>query len=144
MTLHVPNLAPQPTGQELDRFWEFTAAGEVRLPRCGSCGRWLPVSIRRCPDDGAMPDWQLVPSTGRVYSMTVVHHSFLPAGSTEVPYAVALVELDGVDGVRLLAAVEAESPTAVQVGTAVRLGLHAFDTHTLPIVRVDAVAEKPG
>lgn len=141
MTLHVPNVAPQPSGSELDRFWAFTAAGEIRLPRCLGCGRWLPVSARRCPADGTMPEWQRVPDIGRIFSLTVVHRSFLAEGSTKVPYAVALIEFDGIEGVRLLAVVDADSPGDVEIGKVVRLGLRQFATHALPIAHIDAIAE---
>ena len=44
--------------------------------------------------------WLPVSGRGQIYSFVIYHHPFHPAYTEEVPYAVALVELD--EGVRML------------------------------------------
>jgi uncharacterized OB-fold protein len=50
---------------------------------------------------------------GRIYSFVVYHRAFHPAYVEEVPYAMALVELD--EGVRLLLRVVDCSPEALAI-----------------------------
>jgi uncharacterized OB-fold protein len=83
-------------------FWDGVAAGELRVSRCSSCGRWqwYPDDVGPCCP-GAEYEWVPVDGTGSVYAHTTIRRSFLPGEST-APYVVGLVELDGVDGVRLV------------------------------------------
>ena len=83
-------------------FWEGVAAGELRISRCSSCRRWqwYPDDVGPCCP-GATYDWTPVAGTGCVYAFTRIRKSFLP-GESAAPYVVGLVELDGVEGVRLV------------------------------------------
>jgi uncharacterized OB-fold protein len=47
--------------------------------------------------------WTTTSGTGRLYSWTTVHHTFLPAFATVVPYLVGLVALDEDPAVRVAA-----------------------------------------
>jgi uncharacterized OB-fold protein len=85
-------------------FWDAFTREEIVLPRCSSCQRvqWYPDSTGPdCP--GAIFEWISVPTTGTVYSLTRVHRRFLPDGEPVLPFVVGFVELDGVDGARLVA-----------------------------------------
>jgi uncharacterized OB-fold protein len=89
-------------------FWEGVDAGELRLGRCSSCQRWqwYPDDVGPCCP-GATYEWTAVAGTGTVHTFTTVRRSFLPGAST-APYTVGLVELDGVDGVRLVSNLDAD------------------------------------
>jgi uncharacterized OB-fold protein len=90
-------------------FWEAAAAHRLMLPRCGACGRfWFPPS-RRCPHC-LSPDvqWVEAKGTGRIYSFVVFHRVYHPAFADDVPYAVAIVELD--EGPRLLSNIVGTPP----------------------------------
>jgi uncharacterized OB-fold protein len=85
-------------------FW--TAMNEERLvlPRCSVCGRWqwYPDDVGAdCP--GAELQWEPVSTSGTIHTMTRVERAFLPGGQNDVPFTVIFVELDGVDGPRLVA-----------------------------------------
>ena len=88
-------------------FWAAIDEERLALPRCSACGRW-----QWYPDDagadcpGAELRWEAVATTGTIYTMTTVERAFLPGGQDDVPYTVVLVELDGVDGPRLVANLE--------------------------------------
>lgn len=89
-------------------FYAGLAEGRLLMPRCSECGRvdWYPTGrCRQCgkPD----PAWFEVVETPRLYSFTRVEHAFTPADRSRVPYLVALVSFDGLDGVRLVAGLEA-------------------------------------
>ena len=51
-----------------------------------------------------------------MYSYTIVHQAFLPALADRVPYVVAVIELDGVDGVRFISNLVDVAADAVRVG----------------------------
>ncbi|HEV8295869.1 MAG TPA: OB-fold domain-containing protein [Acidimicrobiales bacterium] len=109
-----------PRDDDLDApFWTAIDEGHIELPRCTVCERW-----QWYPDDagtdcpGGSLRWEAVALTGTVYSMTWVERPFLPVGGEDVPYVVGFVELDGVDGVRLVANIVDDG--VVRVGSRVR------------------------
>jgi uncharacterized OB-fold protein len=85
-------------------FWAAIDDQRIVLPRCSRCGRW-----QWYPDDagadcpGAELQWVPVATTGTLHTMTTVERPFLPGGQADVPYTVVFVELDGVEGPRLVA-----------------------------------------
>lgn len=82
-------------------FWESCRNGQLRLPRCLRCTAWRFPPGPVCPHCGSIEaEWTLTSQRGRIHSFVVYHRPFHPAYATEVPYAVALVDLD--EGVRML------------------------------------------
>ena len=65
------------------------------MPRCDDCKRyWFPPSLL-CPRcNSANWTWTKTSGRGRVFSYVVYHRVYHPAFAQEVPYAVAVVELD--------------------------------------------------
>ncbi len=111
--------APRVTA-ETRPYWEGAAAAELRYQWCRPCGRpqfYPRVACAAC--GGRELEWR--PSAGRgvVYAVTVVHRAPSPAFRGDVPYAIALVDLD--EGFRMLANVIDADPAAVTIGTRVRL-----------------------
>jgi uncharacterized protein len=91
-------------------FWDAVADRRLVVPRCSICGRWQwypPAAGTDCA--GGQLVWEDVASRGSIYSFTTVHRSFLPGGRERVPYTVGLVDLDGVDGPRLVANLDSET-----------------------------------
>jgi uncharacterized OB-fold protein len=87
----------------------FTAAtqGVLLLRRCRTCGTWmsptggLATPLRpRCVDcfSGEL-EWAPARGRGTLYSFALMHQVYDPALADEVPYNIAVVELD--EGVRL-------------------------------------------
>ena len=85
-------------------FWTAIGEGRIEMPRCSSCHawQWYPDDLG-ADCDGATLVWEEVARTGTVYAATRVVRAFLPNGRNDVPFVVGFVELDGVDGVRLVA-----------------------------------------
>jgi len=82
-------------------YWLGLAEGELRLPRCTGCHRWLWPPQRRCAACGTYGlDWVSVEPVGSVYSWTRTWYPFVP--ERPLPYCVVLAEVDGTDGARLL------------------------------------------
>jgi uncharacterized OB-fold protein len=91
---------PHPSPESIP-FWEGASAKKLMLPRCNSCGRfWFPPSqrCRHCLSDDFT--WWESAGQGRIYSFVVYHRVYHPAFENDVPYVVAIVELD--EGPRIL------------------------------------------
>ena len=85
-------------------FWDGINARQLRLPRCSICGRWQWYPEPSGTDcSGGQLIWHPVAHSGTLYSFSTVHRSFLPGGRDRVPYTVGMIDLDGVDGPRLVA-----------------------------------------
>ena len=90
---------PRPS-EDSAPFWEAAHKGELRMQRCGDCGhiRFPPALLcARCLSERA--EWVLLSGRGTVFSWIVVHQSQHPAFNTDVPYNVAIIELE--EGPRL-------------------------------------------
>ena len=98
-------------------FWAGTAEGELRVQRCRQCQqpRFYPrLLCPKCWSDDA--EWVVTSGVGTIYSYSVVHRSPWEALADEVPYVVALVDLD--DGVRLFTTIT-DDPDLVRIGSRV-------------------------
>lgn len=76
-------------------FW--AAARELRLvmPECTHCGylQWPPERV--CPEcQHTDREWREFPAEGTLWSYAVYHRALDPAFADDIPYVVALVELD--------------------------------------------------
>jgi uncharacterized OB-fold protein len=104
-------------------FWAGTAAGELRIQRCGKCGTLRHPPGPMCPRcrkpqqaPGGEGGYAVAAGTGEVYSYVVHHHPPVP-GKT-LPFVVALVELP--EGVRIVGELLGVRPDQVRVGLPVR------------------------
>ena len=116
-------------------FWDGTAAGELRIQRCGGCGALRHPPGPMCPACGAArPDYVVAAGTGEVYSYVVQHHP--PVPGKQLPIVVALVALP--EGVRMVGELLGADSERVRVGLPVRVEfVRIDDTLTLPAWRED-------
>ena len=76
-------------------YWEAAARGELAIPKCVGCGRWVWYPAPECAAcGGADMPWTRTAGHGELYAWTTVHHTFLPEYADLVPYTVGLVALD--------------------------------------------------
>jgi uncharacterized OB-fold protein len=117
-------------------FWDGTAAGELRIQRCGGCGALRHPPGPMCPACGAArPGYVVAAGTGEVYSYVVQHHP--PVPGKQMPLVVALVALP--EGVRMVGELLGVSPDRARIGLPVRVEfVRIDDTLTLPAWREDA------
>lgn len=116
-----------PTIDELNApFWQGCQAGRLHLQRCGECGRLRYPIASLCPHCLSEKfGWEPVSGRGRIYSFTVFRHAYNEAWRNQVPYVVALIELE--EGPFMLTDVVGAAPEDVRVGLSVRA---LFDTVT--------------
>lgn len=97
MTTVAPRITP-PLDDDNREFWTGGARGELRLPCCADCRRWVFPPSLRCPDCGGSAVYGPVSGRGRVFTYTVSRHQFHP--EVPVPFVIAIVELVEQDGLR--------------------------------------------
>ena len=114
-------------------FWAGTAAGELRVQRCGDCGALRHPPGPRCLSCGAMTAGYVVAAgTGEVYSYVVHHHP--PVPGKKLPVVIALVQLP--EGVRMTGELLGAGPAEVRIGLPVRAEFVRIDDElTLPAWR---------
>ncbi|HXJ02746.1 MAG TPA: Zn-ribbon domain-containing OB-fold protein [Micropepsaceae bacterium] len=116
---HPRKPSPRPSPESLP-FWNGAKAHRLMLPRCHACGQfWFPPSqrCRHCLSSDFA--WEHVAGTGCIYSFVVYHRVYHPAFEAEVPYVVAIVELD--EGPRLLTNIVGTDPDDVRCDARVRV-----------------------
>ncbi|HEY7012831.1 MAG TPA: bifunctional MaoC family dehydratase N-terminal/OB-fold nucleic acid binding domain-containing protein [Streptosporangiaceae bacterium] len=125
-----------PVSRDTQFFWDGTAAGELRIQRCGACGRLRHPPGPICPVCGAArPGYVVAAGTGEVYSYVVQHHP--PVPGKQLPIVVALVALP--EGVRMVGELLGTGPDQVRIGLPVRVEFVRIDDElTLPAWREDS------
>jgi len=123
-------------------FWEGTAAGELRIQRCATCGALRHPPGPMCPACGAAATagvagrgggegYTVAAGTGEVFSYVVHHHP--PVPGKRLPMVVALVQLP--EGVRILGELPGVRPDQVRIGMPVRVTFVPAGPMSLPAWR---------
>jgi uncharacterized OB-fold protein len=88
------------------------------LPRCADCGHFHWYPMRLCPHClSSEIVWHGVDPKGTIFTHTTVRHAFSSSrDESQTPYDVALVELPGARGVRLVAEVVGASKNTIAIG----------------------------
>ncbi|HEX7740693.1 MAG TPA: OB-fold domain-containing protein [Marmoricola sp.] len=103
-----------------DFFWEGTAAGELRIQKCGNCGALRHPPGPTCPQCLTFDrEYVVSAGTGTVFSYVVHHHPPIPGH--QLPIRLALVDLD--EGVRMVATADAD----VEIGDRVQVAFRRID-----------------
>ena len=103
---------PKPSPESVP-YWKAAAQHRLELPQCEACEQfWFPPS-RSCPH--CLSDkvgWTQVSGRGKVFSFVIYDRVYHPAFAEEVPYVVAVIELD--EGPRLVSNIVAIAPDDVR------------------------------
>jgi uncharacterized protein len=93
-------------------YWDGVAERVLRYQQCGSCQRSVFPARRYCPFCASEDlQWHESAGRGRLYTYSVVELGALPAFQDQVPYTIAVVELD--EGFRMTSRLEDAEPDAV-------------------------------
>jgi hypothetical protein len=121
---------PVPTAETLP-YWEGCREGVLRYQFCTACRRPQFYPRVRCAGcGGAGLEWRVSRGLGTVHAVTVVHRAPQPAFGADVPYAIALVDLD--EGFRMMGNVVGGDPQAVAIGDRVRVTFERRGEAALP------------
>lgn len=101
-------------------FWDACRAGRLSLQRCSPCGHLrypISASCPRCLS--AEFAWTEVCGRGTVFSYVVFHQAYHPGFKDDLPYNVALVQLE--EGPRMYSNIVGTPNDAVRIGDAVEV-----------------------
>lgn len=104
-------------------YWESVRRHQMRLQRCRACRRFVFYPRPLCPFcfDGPL-EWAPVSGRGVIYAFTVVYRAPAPEFQPDLPYTVALVDLE--EGARMMTTIvsrPAASAAPITIGTAVEV-----------------------
>jgi uncharacterized OB-fold protein len=125
----LPDLSDERTAE----YFAGAARGELVLPRCDSCNRFVWYPEEECPHCGAQAfTWTRVSGRGRVFTWTVVRRAFLPAFEEMVPFVTALVSLDEDPAVRIVSYIVDCEPDALAADLPVEVVFRPLQFPTVP------------
>ncbi len=116
-------------------FYRYCKNHELRFQRCTGCGTWRHVPRDMCAQCGSW-EWEWAKSNGRgkLFTWTVVTLAMYPAFAEEVPYAVALIEME--EGPRIVSRIVDVAPEDLYMDMPLELIFEAVtDEVTLPKFR---------
>ena len=94
MTQDIAKPLPEPD-EPSKPFFDAAMEGKLLLMRCSACGTFRLPARQHC--DECLSDqftWEPARGTGTVRSFVVMHQRYHPAFVPEIPYNIAIVELD--------------------------------------------------
>lgn len=93
---------PRPT-PETAEYWAAAARGELRMPYCPACQKYVFYPREACPGCWSTDlTWRTLSGRGRLFSY-LISHIAAPGFEADVPYAIAIVELD--EGPKLMSSI---------------------------------------
>jgi len=131
---------PHPVPDTVSQFyWDGARRCELMCLRCRRCARFHHPPEVACPYCGGTSlQEEALGGKGVVFASAVVRQPFDQAFVAEVPYVVALIELDEQPGLRILANVRGAESEAPSPGTPVRVEFEDRGGCSLPQFVVDA------
>ena len=113
-------------------YWDAAREGRLDIPLCDDCGQhhFYPRAVcPHCYSDKLKFD--TVSGRGTVHTYTVASRPAGPAFADDVPYVVALIDLE--EGPRMMSRIETDDPEAVRIGSEVEVVfIKATDEVTFP------------
>lgn len=115
-------------------FWTAGRDRELRIVRCNDCGYYIHPPSPRCPrclSENVEPS--PVSGRGRVYTYTVNRRAWSPG--LEVPYVIAIVQLDEQPDLRLMANIVGGSVDDVAIDMPVQVEFREQGEAFVPVFR---------
>lgn len=106
----LPELTPENTA-----YWTGGADGKLMIAFCDDCSAAIhppQVVCPKCLSGSVKP--RAVAGTGTVYTYTVNHQAWMPGMA--VPFVLAVVDVDGAPGVRVMGEVVGAAGQSVKIG----------------------------
>lgn len=88
-------------GKLADEFYAFAREGKLCIQKCSDCDAWHHIPRERCSQCGSFSlDWAECSGQGTLFSWTETSTPPLPSLQDDVPFIVALIELQ--EGPRII------------------------------------------
>ena len=124
-----------PLDDDNREFWTSGALGELRLPYCATCERFVFPLTLTCPTCGGSAAYRPLSGRGRVFTYTVNHHRYHP--EVPVPYVIGIVELLEQEGLRFTTNIVNCPLESVDIGLAVRVVFEQHGEAYVPLFQPD-------
>ncbi len=123
----LPSISP-----ETKRYWDACKRGQLLTQKCTDCGEYQFYRRAFCSHCWSYNVEDVVSSgKGTVWTYTVTNQNRAPGYRDEVPYVVALVELEG--GIKMFTNIVECNPEDVKIGMPVEVVFQkATDDITIP------------
>ncbi len=114
---------PVPVPDDLSKpFWKAAKERSLSIQRCQHCGYYSHPPDVVCPKcRGLEPSFKFEPVSGRgrIKSWIVMQDAFLPGFVDDLPFVIAIVELEEQEGLRLVTRLVNSSDANVKIGAPV-------------------------
>lgn len=131
---------PRPN-PETTAYWEGCRKHELLIQRCSHCGEYQfypRILCSACMSEHV--EWVQAAGCGRVLTFTIVRRAVSEAYAPDVPYVVALIQLE--EGPKMMSNVIQCNPDSVVVGMPVEVVFEDWSEEiTVPKFRPAAIAE---
>ncbi|MBA3652760.1 MAG: Zn-ribbon domain-containing OB-fold protein [Actinobacteria bacterium] len=104
---------PQPDNVSAP-FWAAAAEGKVLFQECPECGHRQFYPRAMCTDCAAETEWREASGRGTVHTFTVIRQNWAEPFRGELPYVVAMVELE--EGVKMMSNISDCAADDVHIG----------------------------
>jgi uncharacterized protein len=95
-------------------FWQGTKRHELLTQRCKDCRQYIFYPRSHCPHCFSLAlEWLKCSGRGKVYSYTIIRRAALPGFAQDVPYILAIIELE--EGPRLTSNIVGCKPEEVRI-----------------------------
>jgi uncharacterized protein len=122
---------PQPNAVTL-QFWSSCREGRFEFQICCKCGhRQFPPRLACASCHGGPLEWREATGRGTVYSFTVVHRAPLESFKADVPYVIAIIELE--EGVRAMMNIRGTDPASILIGMPVEIFFEPVEAEGYPL-----------
>jgi uncharacterized protein len=121
-------------GDDNRDFWTGGRKGELLIVRCNDCGYYIHPPSPRCPrclSENVEP--RAVSGQGRVYTYTINRRAWSPG--LDVPYVIAIVQLDEQPDLRLMTNIVGCSVGEVAIDMPVRVEFREQGEAFVPVFR---------
>ncbi len=102
------------------KYWDGCKARELLLPKCRACGELFFFPNKFCPKClSESIEWIKASGKGKVHTFSIVQRPPSGAFEADVPYVVAIIDLD--EGPRMMTNIVGTAPENVRVGMPVEV-----------------------
>ncbi len=108
---------PSPTAAT-KAFWSGCADRKLFFRKCTQCAKFHAPTRYACSCGSTDLSWTEMSGSGTVFSYTIVHRAPDPAFKNDLPYVIAIIEMD--EGGRLMSNVIDCDPNSVVIGMSVQ------------------------
>lgn len=106
---------PEPMEELNKQYWQHCADEKLCFQKCTTCKTWRHIPRPMCAKCNSI-EWEWAKATGRgkIFSWTITRVPLHPAFTSQVPYALLIVEME--EGVKMVSGLRNLPPDEIALG----------------------------